>query len=68
MGTPIQEMCIRDSPAIDTGAVVSLTDDFDGDERPMGDGYDIGADEFDPLMFKIIDTLLAVYIYKGYNN
>jgi len=24
--------------------------------------------KFDPLMFKIIDTLLAVYIYKGYNN
>ncbi|MGI6277974.1 MAG: InlB B-repeat-containing protein [Brevefilum fermentans] len=38
----------KGSPAIDTGAVVSLTDDFDGDERPMGDGYDIGADEFDP--------------------
>ncbi|HOM67507.1 MAG: InlB B-repeat-containing protein [Brevefilum fermentans] len=38
----------KGSPAIDAGAVVALTDDFDGDERPMGDGYDIGADEFDP--------------------
>ena len=36
----------EDSPAIDAGAVVALTDDFDGDERPLDGGYDIGADEF----------------------
>jgi hypothetical protein len=35
----------KDSPAIDAGATVALSDDFDGDERPSGDGYDIGADE-----------------------
>ena len=34
-----------DSPAIDAGVVVALTEDFDGDSRPLGNGYDIGADE-----------------------
>ena len=35
----------EDSPAVDAGATVALSDDFDGDERPIGEGYDIGADE-----------------------
>jgi parallel beta-helix repeat protein len=36
----------RGSPAIDAGADVNwLADDIDGDDRPLGDGYDIGADE-----------------------
>ena len=34
-----------DSPAVDAGATVVLSDDFDGDGRPIGGGYDIGADE-----------------------
>jgi hypothetical protein len=35
------------SPAIDAGAAVPwLTTDMDGDLRPIGLGYDIGADEF----------------------
>ncbi|HDQ72496.1 MAG TPA: right-handed parallel beta-helix repeat-containing protein [Chloroflexi bacterium] len=36
-----------DSPAIDAGADVGVRVDFEGDPRPMGDGPDIGADEFD---------------------
>ena len=36
----------KDSPAVDAGAVVPLDHDFDGDPRPIGDGYDIGADEW----------------------
>jgi hypothetical protein len=36
----------KDSPAVDAGAVVTLDHDFDGDARPIGDGYDIGADEW----------------------
>ena len=35
------------SPCIDGGASIpDLTDDFEGDSRPRGSGYDIGADEF----------------------
>jgi hypothetical protein len=35
------------SPAIDSG-VSSFIDDFDYDERPYGDGFDRGADEYYP--------------------
>lgn len=49
----------KDSPAMDAGATVALSEDFDGDARPIGDGYDIGADEvrseylgFLPLVLK----------------
>ncbi|MGC9396702.1 MAG: right-handed parallel beta-helix repeat-containing protein, partial [Anaerolineae bacterium] len=33
------------SPAIDAGAPVALTRDVDGDPRPYGLGFDVGADE-----------------------
>jgi uncharacterized repeat protein (TIGR01451 family) len=33
------------SAAIDQGLDAGLDDDIDGDPRPQGDGYDIGADE-----------------------
>ena len=36
------------SPCIDTGTLEGAPDtDFEGDARPLGDGYDIGADEFE---------------------
>jgi fibronectin-binding autotransporter adhesin len=34
------------SAAIDTGVDAGVTTDIDGDARPWGAGYDIGADEF----------------------
>jgi hypothetical protein len=34
------------SAAIDAGVDAEVTTDIDGDTRPWGDGYDIGADEF----------------------
>jgi hypothetical protein len=34
------------SAAIDKGADAGVTTDIDGDPRPVGSGYDLGADEF----------------------
>ena len=37
---------ISGSPAIDAGVDAGVTTDLDGDERPYGSGFDIGADEW----------------------
>jgi hypothetical protein len=43
-----------ESPAVDAGEPVPwVTRDIDGDERPFGDGYDVGADEFVPRMIYV---------------
>ncbi len=34
------------SPAIDAGVNAGVTTDFEGDPRPAGAGYDLGADEY----------------------
>jgi len=37
----------EDSPAIDSGSSIDApSDDFDGNPRPQGAGYDVGAFEF----------------------
>ena len=48
----------EDSPAINAGATVALNDDFDGDSRPSGGGFDIGADEVQNGMEVFIPILL----------
>jgi len=37
----------EDSPAVNAGTTVALDEDYDGDARPSGGGYDIGADEIE---------------------
>jgi hypothetical protein len=37
---------LSDSAAIDRGVNAGVINDIDGDVRPQGDGYDLGADEY----------------------
>jgi parallel beta-helix repeat protein len=39
------------SAAIDTGVDVGVTTDMDGHPRPIGDGFDIGADEYAAVLY-----------------
>ncbi|MBG0785530.1 MAG: DUF1565 domain-containing protein [Anaerolineaceae bacterium] len=48
----------KESPAVDAGAVVTLDEDYDGDERPIGDGYDIGADEVKSQFFGFLPLFM----------
>ena len=39
-----------DSPAIDAGENVGISRDFDGNIRPIGSDFDIGAYEYDTVV------------------
>ena len=55
-----------DSPCIDTGTDIGIYEDFDGDQRPWGDGYDMGADEF-ACSGLVLDVLYSPpWIRPGY--
>ena len=67
---------------IDAGtSIASVTDDIDGDSRPVGVSYDIGADEFVPLSanefnladgFKAypnpVNNILNIEFYREFNE
>lgn len=45
------------SPTIGAGVDVGVTDDIDGDARPLSGTFDIGADEFDASTFVVAPTI-----------
>jgi hypothetical protein len=48
----------ENSAAIDAGTDAGITEDIDGDPRPLEAGFDIGADEFQ----RILETYLPFLI------
>ena len=46
------------SAAIDRGVNAGITDDIDGDHRPYGTGYDLGADEYTDIRFTYLPVVL----------
>ena len=47
-----------ESPAVDAGAVVSLNDDIDGEKRPRGLAFDIGADEVESGFYVYLPLII----------
>ncbi len=45
-----------DSTARDNGVDVGVSKDIDGDDRPRGSGYDVGADEFPDVLQVILQA------------
>jgi hypothetical protein len=52
-----------DSPCIDAGIDSGVYTDIDGDTRPLGDGFDMGADEF-----ALISTLSQINLQLPANG
>jgi len=51
------------SPCIDSGTDAGVYTDMDGDTRPLGNGFDIGADEYVPQFVNPIVAFLSVANY-----
>ncbi|MDY7075374.1 MAG: right-handed parallel beta-helix repeat-containing protein [Chloroflexota bacterium] len=50
------------SPAIDQGLAVGVTEDVDGQPRPMDLGYDLGADEYPGVGFAVLKQAPATFV------
>ncbi|HEY54073.1 MAG TPA: hypothetical protein G4N94_11510 [Caldilineae bacterium] len=48
------------SAAIDKGVNAGVTTDIDGDARPYGSGYDIGADEYSGTVGRVYKMFLPL--------
>jgi hypothetical protein len=61
---------VQNSPCIDAGTFVPLVDDFEGNLRPKGIGYDIGAYEFQGTTTSIYSNELIklISIYPNPTN
>ena len=56
----------ENSPAIDSGSSVDApSDDYKGNQRPIGSGYDIGAYEYGSTSEKVKDDLLGTWSNQG---
>jgi len=51
------------SPCIDAGTDAGVYTDMDGDSRPLGAGFDIGADEYVPQLVNPIAAFMPVKNY-----
>jgi len=61
----------EDSPAIDSGSSIDVpSDDFDGNPRPQGAGYDVGAFEFMGTGVDVPSNgkSLIIYLFQNYPN
>jgi hypothetical protein len=55
------------SAAIDRGVDVGVDDDIDGDPRPLGTDYDLGADEFTAAPAPPVPLIYLPVIFKNSN-
>ena len=58
---PLDKSVRTVSQAIDRGPYAGVGLDFDGQPRPMGDGFDLGADEYPGIM-----RIRLPLVMKGY--